>query len=59
MTGPEPSPHEVAGDIELDLLLLSAKTGALTTLAAALDMTAGLADIRAGPTVTPDEPDIR
>lgn len=57
MTGAQPGPHEVAGDIELDLLLLTAKTGALATLAAALDITAGLADIRAGPGHTSDEPD--
>jgi hypothetical protein len=57
MTGPKPGPHDVPGDIELDLLLLTARTGARAALAASLDTPAGLADIRAGPGIPPDEPD--
>lgn len=58
MTSPRPDIRDLAGDTELDLLLLTAKTGALTTLNTALDIPAGLADIRAGPAAAPDrEPD--
>ena len=57
MTGPGPGEPDLAGDIELDLLLLTARTGALAALDGALDIPAGLADIRAGPPPAPDEPD--
>jgi hypothetical protein len=57
MTGAERGTPDVAGDTELDLLLLTAKTQTLTTLVGALDIQAGLADIRAGPRQAPDGPD--
>jgi hypothetical protein len=57
MTVPDPGAPDLASDIELDLLLLAARTGARTALDAALDIPAGLADIRAGPPTAPDAPD--
>jgi hypothetical protein len=51
MIGPDPGAQDVAGDIELDLLLFSARTGARAALAAALDIPAGLAD--SGPAHAP------
>lgn len=57
MTGPEPGGPDLASDVELDLLLLTARAGARAALDAVLDIPAGLADIRAGPPTAPDEPD--
>ena len=57
MTRSRPGRDDVAGDIELDLLLLTARARARAALDAALNIPAGLADIRAGPDTTPNRPD--
>ena len=47
MSAPDPADGGWAGDVELDLLLLGAKTGALNALDTTLDIAAGLAAIEA------------